>query len=185
MSEGRSGGSGRGTRRENRGPHLTAVLLTDGSQVCIVYPTLDPKPFPAPPSHFLPSAASSPAAPACWPQGKILPHPSARSARHSSPQDGGPKGKMIEGRSGGSGRGTRRESWAPPDSGSAHRRIAGLYRVLDSRPESFPAPPSHFLPSAASSPSHLPAGHGEKFCRTQAHVQLGTRLRRMAGPKGK
>src|SRR5207237_5256184 len=40
-----------------------------------------------------------------------------------------PKGKMIEGRSGGSGRSTRRESWAPPDSGSAHRRIAGLYRV--------------------------------------------------------
>src|SRR5213594_2660305 len=32
---------------ENRGPHLTAVLLTDGSQVCIVYPTLDPKPFRA------------------------------------------------------------------------------------------------------------------------------------------
>src|SRR5207245_2579084 len=49
--------------------------------------------------------------------------------RHWSPQDGGPKGKMIEGRSGGSGRGTPRESWAPPDSGSAHRRIAGLYRV--------------------------------------------------------
>ena len=40
---------------------------------------------------------------ACWPQGKILPHPSARSARHWSPQAGGPKGKMIEGRSGGSG----------------------------------------------------------------------------------
>src|SRR5437899_3032214 len=90
------------------------------------------------PSHFLPSAASSPVAPACWPQGKILPHPSARSARHWSPQDGGPKGKMIEGRSGGSGRGTRRESWAPPDSGSAHRRIAGLYRVPDSRPEAVP-----------------------------------------------
>src|SRR6266576_2497396 len=49
-----------------------------------------------------------------------------------------PKGKMIEGRSGGSGRGTRRESWAPPDSGSAHRRIAGLYRVPDSRPEAVP-----------------------------------------------
>src|SRR5437867_4842327 len=45
---------------------------------------------------------------------------------------------MIEGRSGGSGRGTRRESWAPPDSGSAHRRIAGLYRVPDSRPEAVP-----------------------------------------------
>src|SRR2546428_7875184 len=69
-------------------------------EVCIVSPTLDPKPFPAPPSHFLPSAASSPVAPACWPQGKILPHPSARSALHSSPQDGGPKGKMIEGRRG-------------------------------------------------------------------------------------
>src|SRR5438094_1172792 len=127
-----------GAREENRGCHLTAVVLTDGSQGCIVYPTLDPKPFPAQPSHFLPSATPSPVAPACWPQGKILPHPSARSARHWSPQDGGPKGKMIEGRSGGSGRGTRRESWAPPDSGSAHRRIAGLYRVPDSRPEAVP-----------------------------------------------
>ena len=28
--------------------------------------------------------------------------------------------------------------WAPPDSGSAHRRIAGLYRVPDSRPEAVP-----------------------------------------------
>src|SRR5438876_204972 len=63
-----------------------------------------------------------------------------------------PKGKMSEGRSGGSGRGTRRESWAPPDSGSAHRRIAGLYRVPTLDPKPFPAPPSHFLPSAASSP---------------------------------
>src|SRR5437016_4247238 len=54
---------------------------------------------PSPPTHFLPSAASSPVAPACWPRGKIPPHPSARSARHWSPQDGGPKGKMIEGTS--------------------------------------------------------------------------------------
>src|SRR5207245_7870522 len=67
-----------------------------------------------------------------------MPHPVVCPARHWSPQDGGPKGKMIEGRSGGSGRGTRRESWAPPDSGSAHRRIAGLYRVPDSRPEAVP-----------------------------------------------
>src|SRR5438552_2884973 len=58
---------------------------------------------------------------------------------------------MIEGRSGGSGRGTRRELWAPPDSGSAHRRIAGLYRVRRStrsrslrRPLiSFPPPLPH------------------------------------------
>src|SRR5438094_299826 len=118
-----------GAREENRGCHLTAVVLTDGSQGCIVYPTLDPKPFPAQPSHFLPSATPSPVAPACWPQGKILPHPSARSARHWSPQNGGPKGKMIEGSSGGSGRGTRRESWAPPDSGSAQPADRTLYRV--------------------------------------------------------
>src|SRR5438067_12141761 len=58
---------------------------------------------------------------------------------------------MIEGRSGGSGRGTRRELWVPPDSGSAHRRIAGLYRVRRStrsrslrRPLiSFPPPLPH------------------------------------------
>src|SRR5207249_8105811 len=87
---------------------------------------------------------------------------------------------MIEGRSGGSGRGTRKELWAhltavlqPAD--------RTLYRVptLDPRRPliSFPPPLPH--------PSHLPAGHGEKFRRTQAHVPLGTRLRRMAGPKGK
>src|SRR5438552_14832479 len=69
---------------------------------------------------------------------------------------------MIEGRSGGSGRGTRRELWAPPDSGSATR---GSYVV--SCTDARPSPPTHFLPSAASSPSHLPAGHGEKFRRTE------------------
>src|SRR5947208_6980020 len=69
-----------------------------------------------------------------------------------------PKGKMIEGRSGGSGRGTRRESWAPPDSGSS---TSGSYVV--SCTDARPSPPTHFLPSAASSPSHLPAGYGEKF----------------------
>src|SRR6266705_6833301 len=36
---------------------------------------------------------------------------------------------MIEGRSGGSGRGTRRELWAPPDSGSAQPADRTLYRV--------------------------------------------------------
>src|SRR5438132_14260694 len=67
-----------------------------------------------------------------------------------------PKGKMIEGRSGGSGRGTRRELWAPPDSGSS---TSGSYVV--SCTDARPSPPTHFLPSAASSPSHLPAGHGK------------------------
>src|SRR5213079_2002734 len=93
---------------------------------------------PAPPVPCLPTAASSPSHLPAGHGEKFLPHPSARSARHSSPQDGGPKGKMIEGRSGGSRRGTRRELWAPPDSGSAQRRIAGLYRVPDSRPEAVP-----------------------------------------------
>src|SRR5207302_11043435 len=78
-----------------RGPPRPPVLLPDGSQV-VSCTDARPEPFPAPPSHFLPFAASSAVAPACWPQGKIPPHPSARSARHSSPQNGGPKGKMIE-----------------------------------------------------------------------------------------
>src|SRR6266567_791349 len=173
-----------GRSKKNCGPHLTAVLLTDGSQVCIVY-RLSTRVVPCAALAFPSLRRFLTVAPSCWPQGKILPHPSARSALHSSPQDGGPKGKINEGRSGGSGRGARRRIVGPPDSGSAHRRIAGLYRVptLDPsrslrRPRiSFPPPLPHL--------SHLPAGHREKFCRTQAHVQLGTRLRRMAGPKGK
>ena len=110
MIEGRSGGSGRSTRSESWAPPDSGSS-TSGSYVVSC---TDAR--PSPPTHFLPSAASSPVAPACWPRGKIPPHPSARSARHSSPQDGGPKGKMIEGRSGGSGRSTRSESWAPPES---------------------------------------------------------------------
>ena len=74
---------------------------------------------------------------------------------------------MIEGRSGGSGRGTRRELWPPPDSGSAQPTDRRFVSCTTLDPEPFPAPPSHFLPSAASSPSHLPAGHGEKFRRTE------------------
>src|SRR5438309_7747080 len=46
--------------------------------------------------------------PACWPR-EIHSFPTRRSSDLSSPQNGGPKGKMIEGRSGGSGRGTRKE----------------------------------------------------------------------------
>src|SRR5207245_526767 len=75
-----------------------------------------------------------------------------------------------------SGRGTRRELWAPPDSGSAHRRIAGLYRVPTLDPSRSPRRPRISFPSPLPQPSHLPAGHGEKFRRTRAHVQLGTSL---------
>src|SRR5438093_1450818 len=58
-----------------------------------------------------------------------------------------PKGKMIEGRSGGSSRGTRRELWAPPDSGSAQPADRTLYRVPTPDPRrpliSFPPPLPH------------------------------------------
>src|SRR5438093_9511640 len=50
---------------------------------------------------------------------------------------------MIEGRSGGSWRGTRRELWAPPDSGSAQPTDRRFVSCTDSRPEPFTAPPSH------------------------------------------
>src|SRR5439155_915080 len=133
--------------------------------------TLHPKPFSVPPSHPLPTVPCTPRASAFLPQGKILSHPRLRSPRHSTPQERGPKGKMIEGRSGGSGRGTRRELWAPPGSGSS---TSGSYVV--SCTDARPSPPTHFLPSAASSPSPLPAGHREKFRRTRAHVQLGAGL---------
>src|SRR5438552_13075985 len=86
---------------------------------------------------------------------------------------------MIEGRSGGSGRGTRRELWAPPDRGSAQPADRTLYRVPTLDPRRPLISSRRFLTLAP------PAGHGEKFRRTRAYVPLGTRLRRMAGPKGK
>src|SRR5438876_401145 len=79
-----------GRSKKNCGPHLTAVLLTDGSQVCIVY-RLSTRVVPCAALAF-PSLRRFPTRRSSYlPQGKILPHPSARSALHSSPQDGGPK----------------------------------------------------------------------------------------------
>src|SRR5207253_4470785 len=69
-----------GALEENRGPHLTAVLQPADRTLYRV-PTLDPRRPLISLRRFLTLA------PACWPQGKIPPHPSARSA-HSSPQDG-------------------------------------------------------------------------------------------------
>src|SRR5438876_184635 len=153
MIEGRSGGSGRGTRRESWAPpdsgsaqrrnrrFVSCTRLSTRSR-SLRRPRISfPPPLPQP-SH-LPAG-----------QGKIPPHPSARSALHSSPQDGGPKGKMIEGRSGGSWRGTRRESWAPPDSGPSTR---GSYVV--SCTDARPSPPTHFIPSPASPPRPPPSPH--------------------------
>ena len=183
MIEGRSGGSGRGTRRESWAlPDSGSAHPTDRRFVsCTRLSTRSrslrrprisfPPPLPHPRICLLAPGKNSAA-----------PKRTFRSALVSA--DGGPKGKMIEGRSGGSWRGTRRELWAPPDSGSAQptdRRFVS-YTTLD---RAVHCAALAFLPSAASSPSHLPAGHREKFRRTRAHVQLGTRLRRMAGPKGK
>src|SRR5438874_393466 len=139
MIEGRSGGSGRGTRRELWAPPGSGSS-TSGSYVVSC---TDAR--PSPPTHFLPPAASSPS---LQPQAKTPPHPSARSARHWSPQNGGPKGKMIEGRSGGSGRGTRRELW-PHLTAVLQPADRTLYRVptLDLRRPliSFPPPLPHRL----------------------------------------
>src|SRR5205809_6254775 len=93
MIEGRSGGSGRGTRRElwappDRGSSTSGSYVVSCTDV-----------RPQPPTHFLPSAASSPSH-LLLATGKNSAAPSARSARHSSPQNGGPKGKLIGGRSG-------------------------------------------------------------------------------------
>src|SRR5205823_7652706 len=108
----------------------------------------------------------------------------AWGAAQRCPQTGGRKARMIEGRSGGSGRGTRRESCAPPNSGSAHRRIAGLYRVLDSRPEAVPcaalAFPSlrHFLTrrTCLLAPGKNSAAPKRSF--TSALVSAGRRAQR-------
>src|SRR5206468_11325994 len=119
--------------------------------------------------------------PPCCLRSQIPPHPRALSSCPTRRSSDLPKGKMIEGRSGGSWRGTRRELWAPPDSGSAQPTDRRFVSCTDSRPEPFTAPPSHFLPPPLPHPSHLPAGHGEKFCRTQADRKSVVEGQRVAG----
>src|SRR5207302_5219193 len=98
MIEGRSGGSGRGTRRESWAPPDSGSAHR---RIAGLYRVPDSRPEAVPCAALaFPSLRRFlTLAPACWPRGKIPPHPSARSARHSSPQNGGPKGKMIEGTS--------------------------------------------------------------------------------------
>src|SRR2546426_32459 len=68
---------------------------------------------------------------------------------------------MIEGRSGGSGRGTRRELWAPPGSGSAQPADRRLYRVPTPDPSRSLRRPRISFPPPLPPPSPLPAGHGK------------------------
>src|SRR5438046_10217403 len=86
---------------------------------------------------------------------------------------------MIEGRSGGSGRGTRRELWAPPDRGSAQPADRTLYRVptLDPRRPLISSPPP--LPH----PPPLPPATGKKFPRTRPPVHPALLPPKLPGPK--
>src|SRR5207247_1038155 len=126
MIEGRSGGSGRGTPRELWTPPDSGSAQPADRTLYRV-PTLDPRrpliSFPPP-----------------------LPHPRTSGWAPASAKCRA-KRKMIEGRSGGSGRGTPGELWTPPDSGSAQPADRTLYRVptLDPRRPliSFPPPLPH------------------------------------------
>src|SRR5438093_776667 len=158
MIEGRSGGSWRGTRRELWAPPDSgSAQPTDRRFVSCT--DSRPEPFTAPPSHSFPPPLP-PRRTCLLAPGKnsAAPKRTFRSALVSA--DGGPKGKMIEGRSGGSWRGTRRELWAPPDSGSAHPTDRRFVSYTTLTPEPFTAPPSHSSPPPLPPrpPSRLPPG---------------------------
>src|SRR5437660_11600985 len=68
----------------------------------------------------------------------------------------------------------------PPDSGSS---TSGSYVV--SCTDARPSPPTHFLPSAASSPSHLPAGHGKNSAAPERTFRSALVAAEWRGPKGK
>src|SRR6266566_3995499 len=174
-----------GALEENRGPHLTAVLLTDGSQVCIVYRrSTRSRSLRRPRISFPPP----------------LPHPSHLPAGHgekfcrtertfsSALVSAGWRAQRENDRS------KERGIWggALEENRGPHltavlltdgSQVCIVYR-RSTRSRSLRRPRISFPPPLPH-PSHLPAGPREKFCRTQAHVQLGTRLRRMAGPKGR
>src|SRR5207244_7695099 len=90
-----------GRSKKNCGPHLTAVLLTDGSQVCIVY-RLSTRVVPCAALAFPSLRRFLTVAPACWPQGNILPHSDAHTSVLQSPDHRGRRRLIIEERIGGS-----------------------------------------------------------------------------------
>src|SRR5207248_5682257 len=81
-----------GALEENRGSHLTAVLLTDGSQVCIVY-RRSTRAIPCAALAFPSLRRFLTLASACWPQGKILPHRAHVQLGTALRGMAGPKGK--------------------------------------------------------------------------------------------
>src|SRR3989442_5444478 len=133
MSRGGEGALG-GPLEADCGPHQNAVLQPADRTLYRV-PPVDPRRPIISLRRFLPLA------PACWPRGKIPPHPSARSVRHWSPQNGGPKREMIEGRSGGSGAGAPKRNVGPPRQRVFKQRIARFYHVPRAHPDPFLRPP--------------------------------------------
>src|SRR5437868_12297463 len=122
MIEGRSGGSGRGTRRE-LWAQLTAVLQPADRTLYRV-PTLDPRrplisfppPLPHPRTCLLATGKNSAAPKRTF--SSALVSTGWRAQRENDRR-----------KEGGSWRGARRELWAPPDSGSAHAPRRPLYCV--------------------------------------------------------
>src|SRR5207302_1728989 len=101
-----------GRSKKNCGPHLTAVLLTDGSQVCIVY-RFSTRSSDGATSALPPLRGFLTLAPACRPQLKTFPTRRSSDLAQKLHARNRPKGKMIEGRSGGSWRGARRRIVGP------------------------------------------------------------------------
>ena len=162
-----------GAVEENRGPHLTSALLIPPSER-LRCTDFDPGPLARPPSHFLPSAASSPYRPHLRVGPGLKSSPARIALRLCSrlPPSGQPTGKSDGGGDGGAGRGGRRESWAPPDLGSAHpaERAFTVYRFRPgpARPAAVAFPSlRRFLTVRTCLPTPM-----EKFRRTAAPMTL-------------
>src|ERR1700680_3575361 len=94
---------------ENRGPHLTSVVLIQRSERCTAY-RFPPAPRAGTPPQFTPSAASSPSALACGPRSKSAAAPPAHIAPRLCSRlhrVAPPRGNLMEEGMGGPGRGTR------------------------------------------------------------------------------
>src|SRR5438132_1476229 len=167
MIEGRSGGSGRGTRRE-LWAHLTAVLQPADRTLYRV-PTLDPRrplisfppPLPHPRTCLLVTGKNSAAPERTF---SSLVSAEWRAQRENDRRE--ERGIWA---------GHSKRIVGPPDSGSSTSG-SSVVSCADGRP----SPPTHFLPPASSSPSPLPAGPRGSFRRVPAHVPLGPRRRHLA-----
>src|SRR5437660_8188588 len=170
MIEGRSGGSGRGTRRE-LWAHLAAVLQPADRTLYRV-PTLDPRrplisfppPLPHPRTCLLVTGKNSAAPERTFSSlvSAVFPYTTLFRSREERGIWAGHSKRIV----------------GPPDSGSS---TSGAYVV--SCTDGGPSPPTHFLPSAASSPSHLPAGHGKNSAAPARTLRSAPVAAAWRGPK--